>query len=60
MPMTADTYDIDKELQQEYDRFIEFGTLLNKQMRRYLVQYIRHEVSGEADLPPNLNDQYFM
>lgn len=51
--------DIEKDLQAEYDRFVEFGTLLTKQMRRYLVQYIRHKVDGSAELPPNLDDNYF-
>ena len=56
--MSTET-DIDKELQAEYDRFVEFGTLLTKQMRRYLVQYIRHKVDSSAELPPHLDDNYF-
>ncbi len=51
--------EIEQELQSEYDRFVEFGSLLTKQMRRYLVQYIKFKVGGKAELPPELNDRYF-
>lgn len=51
--------DIAKDLELEYDRFIEFGALLTKQMRRYLVQYIKYKTEGTAALPPALDDRYF-
>lgn len=47
------------ELEQEYNRFIEFGNLLNKQMRRYIVQYLQNKFDPERHLLPVLNDQYF-
>lgn len=51
--------DIEKELQQECDRFIEFGNLLDKRMRRYIVQYIQNKFNPELHIIPILNDQYF-
>ena len=47
------------ELEQEYNRFIEFGNLLNKQMRRYIVQYLQNKFDPERHILPVLNDQYF-
>jgi uncharacterized protein with von Willebrand factor type A (vWA) domain len=47
-------------LQREYDRFIEFGQLLNKQMRRYLVAYLKNQLNPQEEpLPRDINDQYF-
>ncbi len=51
--------DIEKELEQEYERFIEFGTLLNKRMRTYIVQYIQNKFNPQRFVIPELNEQYF-
>jgi len=47
-------------LQQEYERFVEFGQLLDRKMRRYLVQYLRAKLEpGEPPELPQLDDRYF-
>ena len=48
-----------QEIDQEYDRFIEFGGILNRTMRKYLVQYIQNKFDSEVNLIPELNDQYY-
>ena len=48
-----------QEIDQEYDRFIEFGGVLNRTMRKYLVQYIQNKFDSEVNLIPELNDQYY-
>ena len=50
-----------KKLEEEYQRFIEFGQLLDRQTRKYLVQYLQN-LLGHADftIPEELNDQYFI
>ena len=52
--------EIQKKLEAEYQRFIEFGQLLDRQTRKYLVQYLQNQL-GHADfsVPEELNDQYF-
>lgn len=52
--------DLEKKLTEEYQRFIEFGQLLDRQTRKYLVQYLQN-LLGQADftVPDDLNDQYF-
>jgi len=50
----------DNELQQEYERFIEFGDLLDRKMRKYLVQYLRDKLEPGSFDVPELNDQYFI
>ena len=45
-------------LEQEYNRFIEFGQLLDRRTRRYLVEYLRGKVTGQAYVGEELNDQY--
>ncbi len=48
-------------LQEEFDRFIEFGNLLDRQSRKYLVQYLQSQITDQAfELPELLNDQYFL
>ncbi len=51
----------EERLREEYDRFIEFGQLLDRRMRKYLVRYLSEQLGGSAvvDLP-ELNDQYFI
>lgn len=47
-------------LQQEYERFVEFGQLLDRKMRRYLVQYLRARLAPDAPMElPELDDRYF-
>ncbi len=53
------TQNLEKELQQEYNRFIEFGNLLDKRMRTYIVQYIQNKFEPDRHIIPSLNDQYF-
>ncbi|GAB5552327.1 MAG: hypothetical protein Sapg2KO_19180 [Saprospiraceae bacterium] len=52
--------ELQKKLDAEYQRFIEFGQLLDRQTRKYLVQYLQNQL-GHADfsIPEELNDQYF-
>ena len=52
--------EIEQELKEEYERFIEFGALLNKQMRRYLVQYLQNKFEPERHIIPVLDDQYYL
>lgn len=48
------------KLEQEYQRFIEFGQLLDRQTRKYLVQYLQNQLeAGRFSVPEELNDQYF-
>ncbi|MEM9820418.1 MAG: hypothetical protein AAF985_05080 [Bacteroidota bacterium] len=49
--------DIEKELEQEFNRFIEFGQLLDKQMRTYIVQYIQNKFNPKQHVIPELNEQ---
>lgn len=51
--------DIEKELNQEYQRFIDFGSLLDKRMRTYIVQYIQNKFTPKRFVVPELNEQYF-
>ena len=50
--------DPDDVLEQEYHRFIEFGPLLDRRTRRYLVEYLRAKVSGTPYQGEELNDRY--
>ena len=51
--------DLQERLEQEYQRFIEFGNLLDRKMRKYLVQYLQNQLEPERHVLPELNDQYF-
>jgi uncharacterized protein with von Willebrand factor type A (vWA) domain len=51
--------DINHQIQEEYQRFIEFGELLDRQTRKYLVQYLQNKLEPEAFVIPQLNDQYY-
>ena len=46
-------------LEEEYDRFIEFGNLLDRKTRKYLVAYFKHKLEGYDYDNPKINDQYF-
>lgn len=50
--------EIEKELQEEFDRFIEFSNLLNRRMRTYLVQYLQNKLNPGQHLIPELQEQY--
>lgn len=45
-------------LEQEYQRFIEFGQLLDRRTRRYLIEYLKAKISGQAYAGDELNDRY--
>ncbi len=48
------------KLQEEYDRFVEFGNLLDRQTRKYLVQYLQNKLEpGRFEVPELLEDAYF-
>ena len=51
--------DIHKELEEEYTRFIEFGGLLDRKMRRYLVQYLQNKFDPGRHIVPELKDKYY-
>lgn len=46
-------------LEEEYQRFIEFGNLLDRQTRKYLIQYLKNKLDPDTHVIPELNDQYF-
>ncbi|THH41154.1 VWA domain-containing protein [Neolewinella litorea] len=48
----------DEILEAEYQRFIEFGQLLDRRTRRYLVEYLKSKLSGQPYLGEALNDRY--
>lgn len=52
-------YTQDEELQREYERFVEFGALLDKRMRQYIVQYLHNKIAPESHIVPSLNDLYY-
>ncbi len=52
-------HEIEQQLQQEYDRFIEFGNLLDRQTRKYLVQYLQNKLDPERHVVPDIRDEYF-
>lgn len=47
-------------LEQEYERFIEFGNLLDRATRKYLVQYLQNQLAPGTYAIPEINDQYFL
>ena len=51
---------ISEKLSLEYERFIEFGELLDRKMRQYLVQYLQHKFQGVALDLPTLKEDYFL
>lgn len=50
---------ISKELQEEFDRFVEFGEMLDRRTRKYVVQYLASHIDAKAEQVPEINDQYF-
>lgn len=51
---------ISEKLNLEYERFIEFGELLDRKMRQYLVQYLQHKFQGIPLDLPTLKEDYFL
>jgi uncharacterized protein with von Willebrand factor type A (vWA) domain len=51
--------EIQEHLEQEYQRFVEFGNLLDRKMRRYLVQYLQNKLEPNRHVIPELSDQYY-
>lgn len=51
--------EISQIIEEEYERFIEFGNLLDRKSRQYLVEYFRYKLEGTTYESPELNDQYF-
>ncbi|PPK84352.1 uncharacterized protein with von Willebrand factor type A (vWA) domain [Neolewinella xylanilytica] len=49
---------VDDVLESEFQRFIEFGNLLDRRTRRYLVEYMRSKITNTPPPEGNLNDQY--
>ncbi|MEM6764687.1 MAG: VWA domain-containing protein [Bacteroidota bacterium] len=48
-----------QKLEEEFNRFIEFGTLLDRTTRKYLVHYLAHKLQLDWVQPPELADQYY-
>lgn len=47
-------------IEEELERFVEFGGILDRKMRQYLSRYIAAKISPNTLLEvPELNDQYF-
>ncbi|MCB0639883.1 MAG: VWA domain-containing protein [Lewinella sp.] len=51
--------DISQQLREEYARFVEFGNLLDRTTRKYLVQYLQHQLSPAEAAVPEIRDEYF-
>ena len=51
--------DLEQSLETEYLRFIEFGQLLDRKSRQYLVQYLKSKLDHNIPVLATLNDQYF-
>lgn len=57
--MMSKSPNIAPEVAGQYERFIEFGQLLTKQMRRYLIRYLHNKIEPGSYELPELDDQYF-
>ncbi|WP_124155844.1 hypothetical protein [Okeania hirsuta] len=51
--------EIEKELEQEYKRFIEFGNLLDRRRRTYIIQYLQNKFDPHKHIIPSLKEQYY-
>ncbi|MEO1452043.1 MAG: hypothetical protein AAFV07_21100, partial [Bacteroidota bacterium] len=49
----------DQRLQEAFDRFVEFGTLLDRRTRQYLVRYLRAKLGLSEAEPDALEDSYY-
>ncbi len=50
---------IDEQLQEAFDRFVQFGNLLDVQTRKYLVRYLQQKLGLPVAEPPALDDTYY-
>lgn len=50
---------MDKELKEAFDRFVEFGEILDRRTRQYLVQYLHHRIDTEVEVPEEIDDRYY-
>lgn len=50
---------IQDKIKEEFQRFINFSTLLDKPTRTYLVAYFKYKLRPNTYQLPELNDQYF-
>lgn len=48
-----------EKLEEEFERFVEFGAILDAKTRKYLVQYLQQKLGLESPIPPDLNDNYY-
>ena len=49
-----------QQLQDEFERFVEFGTLLDRSTRRYLAQYLHTKIDPQAPAPDEeIDDTYY-
>ncbi|MEO0732158.1 MAG: VWA domain-containing protein [Bacteroidota bacterium] len=48
-----------QKLAQEYEQFVAFGNLLDRRTRQYLVEYLKHKISGQLIETAGINDRYF-
>ncbi len=48
-----------EELNEEFERFIEFGTILDRKTRTYLVQYLKAKYDKHVEFPANLQSTYY-
>ncbi len=59
MSDTSGIKSITEELSLEYERFIQFGQILDRRMRTYLVHYIQYKFDLTIGAPPEINEDYF-
>ena len=58
--MQADHTSVAEEkLQEEFERFIQFGSELDTTTRKYLVQYLKQLLHLGGPQPPEINDTYY-
>lgn len=50
--------EIESELAEEFERFIEFGQLLDRKMRTYIVSYLQQKLDTNAVQTFSLDDRY--
>ena len=48
-----------EKLQEEFERFVKFGAVLDAQTRKYLVQYLKEKLRLPSLEIPEINDTYF-
>ena len=48
-----------QHIEEEFERFIEFGNVLDRKTRRYFVAYLRQLLTGKAHLEEELKGEYF-